>query len=96
MKVLFVERDVEYIDPMNVMLLSALARQRGHQTFLTILSDDDLEDELRRIRPDVVAFSAKTGEHSTYFRANDAVTALPPSTLRTSQLSSTAVAPPKT
>ena len=34
-KVLFVERDVEYIDPMNIMLLSALARQRGHSTFLT-------------------------------------------------------------
>jgi radical SAM superfamily enzyme YgiQ (UPF0313 family) len=75
MKVLFVERDVEYIDPMNVMLLSALARQRGHQTFLTILSDDDFEAELTRIRPDVVAFSAKTGEHSTYLRANDRVKA---------------------
>ena len=75
MKVLFVERDVEYIDPMNVMLLSALARRRGHQTFLSVLAEDDLDAELKRIRPDVVAFSAKTGEHSTYFRANDAVKA---------------------
>jgi len=39
-KVLFVERDVEYIDPMNIQLLSALAKQRGHSTFLTILSAD--------------------------------------------------------
>ena len=73
MKVLFVERDIEYIDPMNVMLLSALARQGGHATFLTILSADDLEADLRRIKPDVVAFSAKTGEHTTYIRANEAV-----------------------
>jgi anaerobic magnesium-protoporphyrin IX monomethyl ester cyclase len=73
MKVLFVERDVEYIDPMNVMLLSALARQRGHATFLSIMSADDLEADLRRIRPDVVAFSAKTGEHTTYIRANAVV-----------------------
>ena len=73
MKVLFVERDIEYIDPMNVMLLSALARQDGHATFLTILSADDLEADLRRIKPDVVAFSAKTGEHTTYIRANEAV-----------------------
>ena len=72
-KVLFVERDVEYIDPMNVMLLSALARQRGHATFLSILSQDDLEEDLRRIKPDVVAFSAKTGEHTTYFEANRVV-----------------------
>ena len=70
MKILFVERDVEYIDPMNVQLLSALAKQRGHSTFLTILSHDDLDDDLRRINPDVVAFSAKTGEHTTYFDAN--------------------------
>jgi len=73
MKVLFVERDVEYIDPMNVMLLSALARQGGHATFLTILSADDLEGDLKRIKPDVVAFSAKTGEHTTYVRANEVV-----------------------
>src|SRR5881392_1278998 len=69
MKVLFVERDVEYIDPMNVQLLSALAKQRGHSTFLTILSHDDLDADLRRIQPDVVAFSAKTGEHKTYSRS---------------------------
>lgn len=73
MKILFVERDVEYIDPMNVMLLSALARQGGHATFLSILSADDLEADLRRIKPDLVAFSAKTGEHTTYVRANEAV-----------------------
>ena len=78
-KVLFVERDIEYIDPMIVMLLSALARQGGHATFLTILSADDLEADLKRIKPDVVAFSAKTGEHTTYIRANDAVKKYSPS-----------------
>jgi anaerobic magnesium-protoporphyrin IX monomethyl ester cyclase len=78
-KVLFVERDVEYIDPMNVMLLSALARQRGHATFLSVLSQDDLEEDLRRIKPDVVAFSAKTGEHTTYFEANRVVKRYAPS-----------------
>jgi len=71
--VLFVERDVEYIDPMNIQLLSALAKQRGHSTFLSILSADDLDADLRRIKPDLVAFSAKTGEHTTYFRANERV-----------------------
>ena len=70
---LFVERDVEYIDPMNIQLLSALAKQRGHSTFLSILSADDLDADLRRIKPDLVAFSAKTGEHTTYFRANERV-----------------------
>lgn len=73
MKILFVERDVEYIDPMNIELLSALAKQRGHSTFLTILSQEDLDGSLRCIHPDVVAFSAKTGEHTTYFRASERV-----------------------
>jgi anaerobic magnesium-protoporphyrin IX monomethyl ester cyclase len=73
MKVLFVERDVEYIDPMNIQLLSALAKRQGYSTFLSILAHDDLEADLRRIQPDIVAFSAKTGEHTTYFRANDTV-----------------------
>jgi len=72
-KILFVERDIEYIDPMNVMLLSALARRAGHATFLTVLSANDLEADLRRINPDLVAFSAKTGEHTTYVRASAAV-----------------------
>ena len=75
MKILFVERDVEYIDPMNIELLSALARRQGASTFLTILAVDDLEADLRRIRPDVVAFSAKTGEHTAYCRANRQVKA---------------------
>src|SRR5262249_28670718 len=73
MKILFVERDVEYIDPMNIQLLSALAKRRGHSTFLAVLSDDDLASDLARIKPDVVAFSAKTGEHTTYFEAARAV-----------------------
>lgn len=73
MKIMFVERIVEYIDPMNVELLSALARRGGHATFLCILQEDDLEQELRRIKPDVVAFSAKTGEHSIYLEAARAV-----------------------
>lgn len=70
MKILFVERVVEYIDPMNIELLSALAKQLGHQTFLSIMSLDDVEADIKRIKPDIVAFSAKTGEHTHYFRVN--------------------------
>jgi radical SAM superfamily enzyme YgiQ (UPF0313 family) len=73
MKILFVERDVEYIDPMNIMLLSALARQKGYSTFLSILSQDDLEADIKTIKPDMVAFSAKTGEHTHYIQANKMV-----------------------
>src|SRR3989344_3492598 len=79
MKVLLVKRIVEYIDPMEVQLLSALAKREGHSTFLTVLAQDDLEEDLRRIRPDVVAFSTLTGEQRYYLRAAEAVRQFSPS-----------------
>ncbi|MBX4189867.1 B12-binding domain-containing radical SAM protein [Candidatus Parcubacteria bacterium] len=69
MKILFVTRVVEYIDPMNIELMSALARRVGHATYLSILAQDDLEADVRRIKPDIVAFSTLTGEVSHYLKA---------------------------
>ncbi len=69
MKILFVSRIVEYIDPMNIELLSALARRSGHATFLSILAEDNLEEELQKIRPDIVAFSTMTGEQRYFIQA---------------------------
>lgn len=63
MKILFIERIVEYIDPLHVELLSALARREGHTTFFAILQDNNLEEKLKKINPDIIALSAKTGEH---------------------------------
>lgn len=79
MKILFIIKDVEYIDPMGIMLLSALAKERGHTTDLAVLSDGNLEEKIRAGRPDVAAFSAKTGEHKYYIAANDLVKSIDPS-----------------
>jgi len=68
-KILFVQRIVEFIDPMNVQLLSALAKREGHQTYLTILEEDDFEADLKRIKPDLVALSAITGEQAFMLEA---------------------------
>lgn len=75
MKILFVIKDLEYIDPMGIMLLSALAKEKGHSTAVSILAHGDLKDKLGSFAPDIVAFSAKTGEHKYYLSANDAVKA---------------------
>lgn len=75
MKILFVMVKEDYIDPMNIELLSAIARRGGHDTFLNVLEHDNLMDEVRAIRPDVVAYSAKTGESNVMFRANRAIKA---------------------
>jgi radical SAM superfamily enzyme YgiQ (UPF0313 family) len=73
MKILFVLRVIDYIDPMAVELLSALARRAGHSTFLSVLEQDDLEADVRRIKPDVVAMSAITGEHRYYLQAAEVI-----------------------
>lgn len=73
MKILFVIKDIEYIDPMGIMLLSAFAKRKGHTTELAVLADGDLEKTVRRIMPDLAAFSAKTGEHKYYIAANNVI-----------------------
>ncbi len=67
MKILFTMLKEENIDPLNVELLSALAKQGGHETFLSVLEHGELDRDLRAIRPDLVAFSAKTGESNVMF-----------------------------
>lgn len=73
MKILFVIKDVEYIDPMGIMLLSALAKEKGHSTAVSVLADGKFKETVVSYKPDVVAFSAKTGEHKYYIAANTAV-----------------------
>jgi len=66
MKILFVVREIEYINPMGAQLLSALAKSggRNHQTFLHALATGDVIEVIQQKKPDIVAYcSAKTGEH---------------------------------
>jgi anaerobic magnesium-protoporphyrin IX monomethyl ester cyclase len=70
MKILFVMVKEDYIDPMNVELLSALAKREGHHTFLNVLEHNNLRAEMRSICPDIVAYSAKTGESNVMYRVN--------------------------
>ena len=67
MKILFTMLKEENIDPLNIELLSALAKKGGHETFLSVLEHGELDRDLRAIRPDLVAFSAKTGESNVMF-----------------------------
>ena len=78
MKILFIIKDIEYIDPMGIMLLSALAKEGGHTTELCVLTGGNLEESIKKFKPDLTAFSAKTGEHKYYIAANDAVKRIDP------------------
>ncbi|MDF1552812.1 MAG: radical SAM protein [Deferrisomatales bacterium] len=70
MKILFVAKTVDFIDPLGVMLMSALARRDGHETALAVLDREDVLQRVERERPSVVAYSASTGEHKYYVAFN--------------------------
>ncbi|MCC6131350.1 MAG: radical SAM protein [Acidobacteria bacterium] len=70
MKILFVMAKEENIDPLNIELLSALAKEGGHETFLNVLQHGDLHRDIDAIRPHLIAYSAKTGESNVFFKVN--------------------------
>jgi anaerobic magnesium-protoporphyrin IX monomethyl ester cyclase len=73
MKILFVMVKEDYIDPMNIEILSALARRQGYDCFLNVLEHNNLFQEIETIKPDIIAYSAKTGESNIMFKANRAI-----------------------
>lgn len=73
MKVLFIVRTVDFIDPLGIAELSARAKLNGHETFLGITTREDIFSKIEKIRPDVIGYSAITGEHRYYFKLNEVI-----------------------
>lgn len=57
MKILFVVRDMSFIEPLGVMFLSAIARKEGHESYLGIVNEEDVLAKIKRLRPDLVCMS---------------------------------------
>ncbi len=70
MRILFVANHIGFIEPLGMMLISALAKKHGHETFLAILSSEDALGRARKIKPDMVCYSVTTGEQSRYLNFN--------------------------
>lgn len=69
-KILFGMRDDgDMTEPMNLMLLSSLAKLQGYLTDIWVMERDDLKDTIQRIKPDIIAFSGITGSHKYYVQA---------------------------
>jgi radical SAM superfamily enzyme YgiQ (UPF0313 family) len=81
-KILFVMQDERNMtEPMNLMLLSALAKQNGrpYETELVVLERDDIAEAVKAQKPSIVAFSAIMGSHKVHIEANARVKAASPS-----------------
>ena len=80
MKILFVIKMVETTEPMGIMLLSSLAKSNGrtNQTFIHVLDNGGFEEKLKTLKPDLIAFSAKTGEYKYYLEAKRIIKRIDP------------------
>ncbi len=58
--------DVKHHSPIGLMQIAAMARARGDELHLSVLSRDDVVADVRLVRPQVVAFSGSSGEHTHY------------------------------
>lgn len=70
-RILFGMRDDgQMTEPMNLMLLSALAKKHGDVlSGIWLMERDDLKETLDNFKPDLVAFSGITGSHKYYIEA---------------------------
>ncbi|SBW01480.1 putative Radical SAM domain protein [uncultured Alphaproteobacteria bacterium] len=57
MNILFCISQIDYADHIALAYLSAVAKQRGHSTFLCILAHDDLSSRVMETQADVVAYA---------------------------------------
>lgn len=70
LRVLFVIRSSDFIDPMGIAYLSAVVKRAGHETSAVIMEQCNPYEEIRSYAPHVIAYSAVTGEHQAYFEFN--------------------------
>ena len=65
-KVLFVVKEIEGAEPLGALYVAGCLMQAGHECRFVGTRGNDVTDEVRRFRPDVVAFGATTGLHRYY------------------------------
>jgi len=70
-KVLFVIPTAFALEPLGVMLLTAICKRHGHTTSLAILSKSDLVRRVAEFEPDVVAYSATSADAPVFKTADD-------------------------
>ena len=73
MRILFLMRDDGFMtEPMNIMELSALAKQGrpDRSTHIAVIERDDIVSIAKELNPQVVASAAITGSHTQYLNAS--------------------------
>ena len=69
-KVLFIQKDIEGAEPIGALYVAACLRAAGHECRFTGTRGVDVLAEVKRYRPDVLAYGATTGLHRYYLGLN--------------------------
>ena len=75
MNILFCIYELDFADHIALAYLSAVARQRGHEPFLCVLSREPLSAAVRRTSPRVIAYSANIQGATALLAAHGALLA---------------------
>ena len=70
MKILFIFKSENFLAPIGLCMISAIARQEGYQTYLCEMNSEDSLKYIIQLKPEIVAYSACTGEHKHYININ--------------------------
>lgn len=70
MKILFVFK-YEFYEPLGMMTLSSLLKKHGHESsFIDIKFEKNPAEEIKKISPDIIAYSVTTGKNKFYQELN--------------------------
>jgi radical SAM superfamily enzyme YgiQ (UPF0313 family) len=70
MRVLFVVRNLQAVEPLGLMYVSAMLRRHGHATRLVSTRGIDLPAQVKAFDPEVIGYSVCTGQHPYYLGLN--------------------------
>ena len=73
MKVLFIFKSENFLAPLGLCQISAVAKKAGHNTYLSEMNQEDPLERIASVKPDVVAYSSSTGEAKHYIHINEKI-----------------------
>jgi len=73
MKILFVFKSHDFMVPRGLSIISAIARQKGHDTYLCEMNSENPLERITQLQPDIIAYSSMSGESKHYTQVNKAI-----------------------
>jgi anaerobic magnesium-protoporphyrin IX monomethyl ester cyclase len=70
MRALFIFKNENFMAPLGICSLSAVAKKSGHQVYLCEMNSEDPLKRIVELKPDLVAYSSSSGEAKHYLKLN--------------------------